>query len=135
MWKSAHFRVKANFEPLSDELSVSLNFRSAGFRFLHIPIPSMHCNSLAIVLPLTGAYRAYQVSLIIDINELSALLYSGGYMGHSSVFLISTFPIRKISLSVTLAYLHITKNAKVQHMFTHSHSFPSPVIHCDYAPH
>lgn len=132
MWKSAHFRVRANFEPLSNELFIPLNFRSVGFRFLHTPIPSMHCNFLAIILPLTGAYRAYQVPLIIDTNELSALLYSDGYMGHYSVFLISTFPIHKVSLSITLAYLRITKITKVQQMFTHSHSFPSLIVQCDY---
>lgn len=85
MWKSAHFRVRANFELLSNKLFISLDFRPVGFRFLHTPIPSMHCNFLTIVLPIKGAHRAYQVPLIIDANELSILLYSGGYMGHSTI--------------------------------------------------
>ena len=85
MWKSAHFHVRANFELLSDKLFIPLDFRPVGFRFLHTPIPSVHCNFLTIILPIKGAHRAYQVPLIIDTNELSALLYSDGYMGHPTV--------------------------------------------------
>ena len=85
MWKSAHFHVRANFELLSDKLFIPLDFRPVGFRFLHTPMPSVHCNFLAIILPIKGAHRDYQVPLIIDTNELSALLYSDGYMGHPTV--------------------------------------------------
>ena len=82
MWKFAHFRVRANFELISDKLFIPLDFRPIGIRFLHTPIPSAHCDFLAIILPSKGAHRAYQVPLIIDTNELSALLYSDGYRGH-----------------------------------------------------
>lgn len=85
MWKSAPFQVRANFELLSNKLFIPLDFRPVGVRFLHIPIPSVHCSFLTIALPIKGVYRAYQVPLIIDTNELSALLYSGGYMGHFTV--------------------------------------------------
>ncbi|RIW06440.1 hypothetical protein D3C95_03960 [Escherichia coli] len=49
-WKSAHFRVGANFEPLSHPLRMS-------FRFLHHPLPAFPSVNLTINLAQRRKFR------------------------------------------------------------------------------
>ena len=83
MWKSALFRV--GYETLSSGLLFPLNFRPAGIRFLHNPLPSGIGFLLRLPYLFQGTQRAYQVPLTLDANGVSILLYSDGYVGYCTI--------------------------------------------------
>ena len=66
MWKSALFRVR--YQTLSSGLFFSLNFRPAGIRFLHNPLPSGIVAFFRLPYLYRGTQRAYQVPLIAVSN-------------------------------------------------------------------
>ena len=65
-WKSALFRV--NYQTLSSGLSLPLNFRSTGIRFLHNPMPSDIVAFFRLPYLYRGSQRVFQVPLIVDSN-------------------------------------------------------------------
>ncbi|AKJ38000.1 hypothetical protein MCM1_0937 [Methanosarcina barkeri CM1] len=52
--KSASFQIRAKFEPLFNPLQIDI-------RFLLNPLPSTPSSSLTGIIPIIGAFRAYQV--------------------------------------------------------------------------
>jgi len=66
MWKSALFRV--SYKTLSSGLLFPLDFRPAGIRFLHNPLPSGIGVLLRLPYLFQGTQRAYQVPLTLDVN-------------------------------------------------------------------
>src|SRR5687768_9136465 len=86
LWKSALFRVGQSWNPYPASYFESLNFLLA-FTILAFAFSTILYPLCIVVLSrspyhLHGTQWAYQVPLILDMNELSILLYTDGYKGH-----------------------------------------------------